>query len=127
MASDYRVAVGSGVALGSLSVVNPQPTSGGIRATLRTHATSGAVYEEGLFAELVWSVVETPAEYASILSQFGLTNFLTAAVTVYIRNSAFVYARYNATAVRPEIGQDGAWENYFLRGVRIILKQLVAL
>lgn len=127
MASDYRAASGYGVALGSLVAINPQPSSGGIKATQRTYGTSGKAHEMGEYAELVWSVVETPTQYASILSQFGLTSVLENQVTVYIRNSAFAYARYNAIAVRPQLGVDGNWDNYFLRGVVIVLRNLVAL
>lgn len=125
--SEYKVAAGHGVALVSLALIVPQPTSGGIKATQRTYGTSGRVHEMGPYAELVWSVIETPAEYATLLAQFGLTSALNANVTVYIRNSAFTYARYNAVAVRPQLGTDGNWENYFFRGVTIVLRNLVAL
>lgn len=125
--STYKVAAGHGVALVSLVQIAPQPTSGGIKATQRTYGTSGKVHEMGLFATLEWSVIETPADYAALLAQFGLTSALDASVTVYIRNSAFSYARYNATAVRPQLGTDGEWNNYFLRNVVIVLKKLVAL
>lgn len=127
MASDYRVATGHGVALVSLVAVTPQPASPGPKATERSYGLNGAVYEQAPYIELVWSALDSPTEYASILSQFGLTSVLYANVTVYIPNGAYAYARYNAVAVKPKIGEDGARENFFLRGFTILLKNLVAL
>lgn len=125
--SDYRVATGHGVALVSLVAVNPQPATIGFRNTERSYGLSGAVFEQAPYIELVWSMVETTTIYGNILSAFGLTSVLFANVTVYIPNAAYVYARYNAVAVKPQIGQDGGRENYFLRNFVIVLKNLVAL
>lgn len=127
MASQYMVGIGHGLALVDLDLIVPQPTSGGIRSTQRTYATSGQAHEVAPYAELVWNTIYDAADYQALLAQFGLTNALTGLVTVYIRNAAFSYARYNAKAVRPEVGSDMQWNNYFLRGVTILLKELEAL
>lgn len=127
MASDYRAKAAHGVALGSLTVLSPQPTSGGIKTTVRSYATSGAVYEAAPYAELVYSYIETEAEYQALLTLLGLTSVLYAPVTVYLRKDNFAYARYNATAVRPQIGQEANWSNFYLRDVVFLFKGLVAL
>jgi hypothetical protein len=127
MASQYMVGIGLDLALVDLDLIVPQPSSGGIRPTQRTYGTSGQVHEQGLYAELVWNTIYDAADYQTLLAQFGLTSALTGLVTVYIRNSAFSYARYNAKAVRPQNGDDMQWNNYFLRGVTILLKNLEAI
>lgn len=125
--SDYRVEEGFDQALVDLDVIVPQPTSGGIRPTVRTYSTGGNVTELAPYAELTWSVIETPTEYTTLLAMFGLDDALQANVTVYIRNEFFAYARYNAVAQRPMIGNDANWEQYFLRNVTIVLTHLEAL
>jgi hypothetical protein len=128
--SDYRVADGHGVAYGSLNVIDPQPTANGVEPTRRTFAASGAVYDEGEFIELEWSAVSTDVEYRAILAFFGLNGLpltMTNDVTVNVRNPLFVFARYNGTAVHPEMGRDVKWRNYFPRDVVILVKNLVAL
>lgn len=127
MASDYRVATGHGVALLSLAAVAPQPASSGFKHTERSYGLSGAVYEQAPYIELVWTMLETPTQYTTLLGQFGLTSVLYADVTVYIPNADYAYTRYNAVAVKPQIGADGQRENYFLRNFVIVLKNLVAL
>lgn len=124
MASNYRAAPGHGIALLSLVLIDPQPASAGFKVTERSYGLSGAVYQQAPYIELVWSMIETPTQYASILSQFGLTSVLYANVTVYIPNAAYTYARYNGIAVKPEIGKDGARSNYFLRDFVILIKDL---
>lgn len=125
--SNYRVAVGHDIALVSLAPINPQPSAGGVKPTERTYGLSGAVFEQGQYGVIEWSMLESESQYTAILTAFGLSSSLNADVTVYIRNEKFAYARYNAVAQRPQIGQDGDWTNFFLRGFRIVLTHLVAL
>ena len=125
--TDYRVADGWNVAVGSLTVLNPQPMSTGMQPSRRTYAVSGAVAEEAPFIELEWSMVETPTQYIAILTYFGLQGLpptYTNDVTIYLRNDLFSYQRYNGTAVRPEIGRDAKWSDYFPRDVKILVKNL---
>lgn len=128
MASDYRVATGHGVALGSLAVIVPQPrTDATVQPVLRSDAVSGAVHEQGLFIDLLWSALFTATEYTTLLTAFGLTSVLYANVTVYIPNAAFSYARYNGVAIKPHMGTDIRRTEYYIRDVTIRIKSLVAL
>jgi|GEM_PF-6740801 len=119
----YKIATGHGVALVSLAAIAPQPASPGVKATRRTHSADGAVHDEALYIQLAWSIVEDATALAALLTQFGLASATTANVTVYIPSQLHAYTRYNGVAVRPEIARD----NYFLRNVQIIVKDLVAL
>lgn len=126
--TDYRVADGWNVVLGSLTVLDPQPMSTGMQPSRRTYAASGNVAEEAHFIEFLWTMVETPTQYIAILTDFGLQGLpptYTNDVTVYLRNDLFSYQRYNGTAVRPEIGRDVKWADYFPRDVVILVKGLV--
>lgn len=123
----YLVATGHSVALVSLVAMVPQPTGGGVMPVQRNQSASGAVHEIGKWAELKWNVHNNPAMYLALLTQFGLHSALTSSVTVYIRNEFFAFARYNATAVRPQMGTDVEWNNSFPRDISIILKNLVGL
>lgn len=128
MASDYRVAVGSGVALGSLVAVNPQPrTDATVQPVQRNESASGAVHEQGLFIVLQWSMLDPESEYTGLLTAFGLTSALNANVTVYVPNHAYAYTRYNGIAVRPQQGDTIKRSDTFIRDVNIIVKNLVAL
>lgn len=128
MASDYRVATGHNIALGSLTAVDPQPrTDATTQAVMRSDAVSGAVHEQGLFIDLLWSAIFTATEYQALLDQFGVGAALNANVTVYVPNFEYTYARYNGVAVRPEQGVTVRRTDYYIRDVTIRIKNLVAL
>lgn len=122
--TNHLVAQGHGVALVSLAAVIPQPASTGVMVTERSYGASGAVFEAGQYIEWRFSNLGTGAKYLALLTQLNLDDFLTAPVTVYTRNQFFAFKRYNATAVRPQLGQDGDWSGYFPRGFVIVLKNL---
>jgi len=122
--SDYRVADGHDVVLGSLSVLDPQPASEGIKPTRRTYGADGTVYDEAKFVELEYSMVESATAYQAILTSFGVNAALTNDVTVYVRDETFASTRQNGTAIRPEIGRDVRWRNYFPRDVMILIRNL---
>lgn len=126
--SDYRVADGHDVALGSLNVITPQPRSRGIRPVRREYPVSGHAFEEGYYIELEWSVIGTVAQFQSILTQFGLSGAGTLSndITVYIPSGTYDYARFNGTAIRPEIGGDVVRNRFFLRNLTILVKDLEA-
>lgn len=121
----YRAAEGHGVALGSLTVISPQPKNGEVRA-LRSYGDTGA-QERALHCAFVWDVLESEAAYLAVLAQFGLDDALYANVTIYTRNEVFTWQRFNGIAIQPEIGQDAGWGNYFMRNVVIVIKDLEAL
>lgn len=126
--SDYRIATGHDIALNSLNVFSPQPMAEGIRATRRTHAASGDVYDEAKYVELVWTVVETPTELDTILDYFGMGGVPILHqndVTVYVRNELYIYTRYNGVAVFPQLGRDLRWKSYFPRNLTMLIKNLV--
>ncbi len=122
--SDYRVGEGHDIALGSLTVLDPQPRSEGLKYTRTTYSASGLVYREKPYVELIWSMVESPTVYQSILEDFGLDALVSANVTVYVLDDQLTATRYNGRAIRPAIGRDGGQRNYFMRNVTIIVKDL---
>lgn len=121
--SDYRVKEGLNQALVDLVAIDPQPRSAGVQATRRTYAADGTVHDEGLFVELVYDVLEDATALDDLLDQFGLDAATTANVTIYAPNQLHVYTRYNGLAVRPETRRN----NYFLRDVTIVVRDLAAL
>lgn len=120
--SDYRVADGHDVVLGSLTVLNPQPRSPGIQYARRRFGADGAPANEGPFVELIWTIV-TNAEYDTIMSNFGLTSTDSNDVTVYVRDENWDYARKNGKAIKPNIGQDRDWD-IFPRDMVILIRDL---
>lgn len=124
--SDYRVGkAGHDIVLGSLTVLDPQPSTEGVQPTRRTFAASGSVLDEGLFVEFEYSALEDVNAYTGMLTDFGLDDALTNEVTVYVRTEYYEYKRYNGTAVRPEMGRDVRWRQYFPRDAVVLVKDLV--
>ena len=122
--SNYKIAVGWNMQAGVLAL-DPQPRSPGVKATRRTYAASGAVYDEGLYVELLWSAIDDELVYVNILTHFGLhNNNLFSKVTVSARNDLFDYRFYNGIAMRPIIDEDVEW-NYMPQNMRILIKDLV--
>lgn len=122
----YRVADGFNVATGSLTVLSPQPRSEGIKVARRTYGGDGTVYDEASYVELEWDVIETVADYQALLTTFGVNTALTNEVTVYVRDETFAFVRMNGIAVRPEIGREVRYRQYFPRDITILIKALVA-
>lgn len=125
--SDYRVKALHNIALGSLTVLSPQPRSEGVKAVSRSYGTSGSVFEHGLYIELVYDYIATPTDYQVLLALMGTNTALYAPVTLYAWRKDYDFQRYNAIAVRPQIGNDGGWNNYFQRNVVFLFKHLVVL
>lgn len=120
----YRVATGSNVALVNLTVLDPQPSSTGIRATRRTYSADGSALDEGRYVELEFDFVESASAYASLLALFGVQNDLTADVTVYVRDETYTAVRMNGIACRPEVGRDITWDRFFPRNLKMLIKNL---
>lgn len=123
--STYRVADTFDVALGSLTVLSPQPRSDGTKPTRRNYAADGTISDDARYAELEWDVIETAAAYLALLTTFGLHNALTNEVTLYLRDETFAFVRVNAIVHRPELGRDAGW-NIFARNVTILATNIVA-
>lgn len=124
--STYRVADNWDVALESLNDISPQPQSDGIKPTRRTYAANGAVYDEGLYVELQFNVLNNASAYQSLLNQFGIQSATTNEVTVYVRDATFAWVRMNGLAVRPEMGRDVRWNRFFPRDITILVRDLTA-
>lgn len=124
--SYYSIGTGHDVALVDLDLIDPQPRALGVRPTRRTYAASGAVIEEGNYVELEWNLIGTVAQWLSLLSQFGLgaSDALTSEVTIRVPDYSFGYTRYNGLAIRPEIGREVQRTGYFIRSVKIVVRDL---
>lgn len=123
--TDYRVATGSNVAFGSMTVIDPQPRSDGIKSTRRAFGADGTVIEEGRYVEFDWNVLKDPTQYQAILTAFGLSaSVKMAAVTVYVPDESRTFLRMNGNAIRPEIGRDFVYNNAHPRNVTILVRDL---
>lgn len=125
--STYRVADGHGVALGSLTVMSPQPQGDPVAPVLRSHGVSGVVHNQGKFAVWRYSHLASVAEYLAVLTLIGLHNADSNDVTIYTRDERFAFTRYNAKAILPQPMVDMRWQEYFPRGIDIYFIKLVAL
>lgn len=125
----YLVKTGHGVALVSLDAMVPQPrTDVTVRPVVRNESASGAIQEIGLYIELLWSMIETPTQLTTLLTQFGLsTTVLTNQVTIYVPNQVYAFTRYNGLARFPLQGTDIHRSDYFIRDLKIIVNRLEAL
>lgn len=120
----YKAKTGHDQALVDLVDLTPQPASDGLEYTRETDSASESIYAEAPFIWLKWSAL-TISDYTTLLGQFGLTvSNRTQAVTVYIPNEIYTEARYNGTAVLPRKGSEVQRREYFLRDVRILVRDL---
>lgn len=124
MTSAYKVKTGFDQAAIDLVLMTPQPRSEGVLKVRRTYAASGAVIEEGSYIELVWDLVGGIAAFQTLLGQFGLGVALTSEVTIYVPEVYYAYNRFNGIAVRPELGRDVSRNNYFIRNITILVRDL---
>lgn len=122
--TEYKAAVGHNVAEISLTPLDPQPRSMGIRPTRRAHPISGKSYEDALYVELEYSVLEDADQYEDVLEYFGLDDADEENVTVYVRDERWQWVRKNGIAHRPEIGKDARWQDYFPRNIVILITDL---
>ena len=121
--SDYRAKLGHGIALGSLTVLNPQPRSAGVQAMERLFSLNGEMTEYGLFIELVWDFLESPAQAQALYLLFGFYGSASPLVTIHVPSFDYSYERYNGRAIRPQ----PTHTNFFPRNVAILVRDLVLL
>lgn len=124
--STYRGATSHGVALGSLTVLSPQPSGGIVRPTRRDFVADGSANDQGLYVELFWSSLRNVAAYTTILTVFGLHSAKSAEVTIYAKDDLLVWTRYNGLAIRPEPGREMSYRS-FPRNITMMIRDLVAL
>jgi hypothetical protein len=120
--SDYRIGSGAGLSLAALTKFNPQPRSLGVKATRRTFHSSGA-YDEGLYIEFLWNMMESETEYQNVLNQAGILSVLSNRVTINARDQTWVYHRYSGYVYQPLIGEQADW-NYFPQNIVMIVRDL---
>lgn len=120
----YLLKEGADQPLIDLIAIAPQPRSEGRLYGRISQAASGVVVLEAPHAILIWDVVESPTAYEDLLEQFGLDAATSAAVTITLPNDLFTQTRYNGTAVRPVPGDTVRRDSYFIRDVRIVIKDL---
>lgn len=119
----YQVADGADNEAG-FSDVSPQPKSEGIKPTRRTYGADGTVIDEGKYVELEFNMLASQSAYDSLLTQFGIDGTLTNVVTVSVRDETWAFVNKNGTAVRPEMGRDARWNNFFPRDIVILIRDL---
>ena len=122
----YRVATGHDVVLGSLTVLDPEPSEqhgGGIQYTQLSYSASGVVSKQGAYFPFRWERL-TATEYDTILTDFGLDAADYADVTVYVRDTDLAtWVRKNGVAQRPMPGEMVSWDIH-ARDVTIIVRNL---
>jgi hypothetical protein len=137
---DYRIAVGSSVALGSLSNIEDvlYPYTAPLRIAprsqpvnlypVRTVLGSGRVRGDGAI-DHAWEfsgLRQTAVQY--LLHTLLFSSGVSTAVTIYTRlHSTGTYARYNAYAVLPAPGQDLEYLRAGVYRVTLRFSDLVAL
>lgn len=123
----YLFADTHNVALGSLSVLSPQPKGDPVAPVQRSHATSGTIHDQGKFVVWRWNTLKDEAALLAVLTTIGLHNADSNDVTIYTRSERMVWTRYNATCIFPQAGADFRWEFPFVRGLEITFIKLTAL
>ena len=116
----YRALEGTDVALGSLTVLSPQPDPGeGIQYTKVTVAADQSVNRQGPYFEFKWSEMSN-SDYGTILGIFGLNDSASANVTIYTRDETYQnWVLKNGTAQQPIPGDTVRWD---LRPQRIVIR-----
>lgn len=120
----YKVALGFDAADELLEPLVFQPRSDGVRPLVVNPTPLGAV-EHGLYAVLVWNVLEGAEEYQAVLAQLGLNSGVAREVTITLPNFTRNWDKYNGVALRPVPGEDVRW-NFFPRDLTIIVRDLQA-
>ena len=118
--STYRAKEGTDVALGSLTVLSPQPDPGeGIQYTRVIVAADQSINRQGPYFEFKWSELSN-SNYSTILGIFGLDNSASANVTIYVRDQTYQnWVRRNGTAQQPIPGDTVRWN---LRPQRVVIR-----
>lgn len=126
--AQYLVAQTHDIAFASLNVITPQPHSPGVQIVQRNLAVSGKAKDIGLWIPLQWRIIGTPTVYSTLLGLFGLSGSVTEAeVTIWCPDRLFTFNRFNGLAMLPVPNDDVQRNNYFIRDLTIIVKNMVAL
>lgn len=127
MGTKYKIATGHDELLINMDEIDPQPEGKPITPTRRSYAPSGAIIDDGLYVELVWSTLPNATVYQALLAQFGLDAAKQADVTVVVRDDTLADVRMNGVAIRPSrFDNTLEWSDYMLRDVIILVRNLEA-
>lgn len=122
----YRISTtGYNAALVALTVLVPQPRCEGLQVTRRDFVGNGSFVEQGLFVEWLWNVNGSVAQYQGILTQLGLSTVKSLPVTIYSVDDQYIFRRWNGTIIRPQPGVDVRRNNFFVRDITVLIRDLV--
>lgn len=119
-----RVDTGHDVPLVSLDRITPEPSTSPVTPVLRDWGAGGGVHDQGKYVCLRWEMVESEAQYLSLLTMFNLHIYEYSAVTVYVKDERLQWYRYNGYAQLPKPQEDMDWKNFFLRDIEIVIVDL---
>lgn len=125
--STYRIADGHNVALGSLTVLSPQPKGDPVAPVQRSYATSGTIHDQGKFVVWRWNVIKDESAFFALVTALGVSAADSDERTIYTRSERLIWTRYNATCILPQANADFRWEFPFLRGLEVTFIKLTAL
>jgi hypothetical protein len=120
----YLVKPGGDHPLIDLVAIDPQPRSDGLRYTRRQFSATGGQILEGAHVILEWDVIESQAAYEDLLEQFDLDAGSSEPVTITLPGDMYETVRYNGIALRPVPGETVTRQNFFIRDVKIIIRDL---
>lgn len=126
MTTIFKIAIGHDVAAEDMTAFDPQPSTRGMQYTRRQFAASGGVTDELPFIDLVFELLEDPADYQAILTLSGLLVATTALVSVQIEDENYDPVLRNGRAAKPFIGSDGQRSDMELKGFVLLIKSLQA-
>lgn len=121
----YLVKPGGDQPLIDLLPIVPSPRSAGLQYTRRSFSAAGGQILEGPHVILEWDVIESQAAYEDLLEQFDLDAGPSEAVTITLPGELYADVRFNGIALRPVAAETVTRENYFIRDVKIIIRDLV--
>lgn len=104
MADVYKVADTHDQAEGSMSEIDPQPSSTGVEYARVVYGGDGTPTFEGAFIRLVWTALNNPTQVNSILTAFGLNNSDSNEISLRAPDSRLTFDDFNGLAVRPVPG-----------------------
>lgn len=104
--------------------VSPQPRCPGLLYTRRVNSLNRTIYEDGVYTYWEFTAL-TDAQYASLLTQFGLSESTkTNQVTIRTRDNTRQLVNKNGTIALPQQGQDASRQMAFYRDVRFYITEL---
>ena len=123
--NEYQIAPGWNNS-GSLSSVNPQPKSFGLKSARRTQAADRIIYEDG-FKSTEWKFgYLTLAQWKTFQDSIGLGNGTPSAKATVrtTRNYQHEFANFNAIIVMPNFPDEAQYDRGVILEVTVTLQSL---